>query len=329
MARPDPLAVLRRHLRGGQSLSPADVARLLGVGERQARRVVRELAAAEPPLRERREGRCVFYSYAPEDLSLLEPPEALTEDEALAVYMAVAAARPSFGASPLAGALDAAAAKLVPPDGSVLTFEPEDGRLAAVGPGTQVVAPGVFRALRRAVRDGRAVTMTYTNAIGTRREDYRCEPYGVVVAGGSWQLVGRDLRRAAVVRYSLPDVEAVTLGEVFGGVPDGFDLEAYARESLGGYAGGGEVDTVRLDVSPEAASSFRRKAYHPTQLTEAERADGSVVVSFEMSVTPDVVAFVRAFGPSVRVTDPPHLATAVAESARATAALYDAASLAG
>lgn len=94
------------------------------------------------------------------------------------------------------------------------------------------------------------------------------------------------------------------------------------RESLGGYSGGGEMDTVRLDVTPGAAAAFRRKAYHPTQLTEAERLDGSVTVSFEVAVTPDVVAFVRASGAAVRVVEPTSLAEDVARSARETAALY-------
>lgn len=263
--------------------------------------------------------------YAPEDRALLAVAEPLTEDEALAVYMAVATARPAFAHTALAAALDAAVAKLVPPDGSVLTFEPEDGRLASIGPGAQVADRGVFRALRQAVTAGCRVTMTYTNAAGLRREDYACEPYGILVAGGSWQLVGRDVRRGTVVRYALPDVEAIEVGKSFGGAPAGFDLEAYARESLGGYSGAGEVDTVRLDVTAGAASSFRRKAYHPTQITEEVRADGSAVVSFEVGVTPDVVAFVRSFGAAVRVVEPAALAEAVAESARATAALYGAA----
>ena len=323
MVRPDALAALRRHLRTGAELSPADLARHLGVGERQARRVARGLGAAEPPLRARTEGRQVWYGYAPEDLALLDPPEPLTEDEAFAVYVALATARPAFAATPLAGPLDAAAAKLVPPGASILTFEPDDGRFATVGPGAQAVRRDVFTALRRAVRDGHAVTLTYTNARGARRADYGVDPYGVVVAGGSWQLVGRSHRRDAVVRFSLPDVEAVAAGEAFGGPPAGFDLEAYVREALGGYAGG-EVETVRLDVSAQAASSFRRKAYHPTQVTEQTRPDGSAVVSFEVALTPDLTSFVRAFGAAVRVTDPPALAADVAASARATLALYEA-----
>lgn len=323
MSRPDPLAVLRRHLRGGTEVTPGEIAILLGVGERQARRVARALGRQEPPLEERRRGRYVRYGYAEEDLALLEPPEPLSEDEALAVYLAAMAARSSFGQTALGAALDAAVAKLVPPDGAVLTFEPEDGRMATVGPGAQTVDAGVFRAVRRAVRDGRAVTLTYTNARGHRRTDYPCEPYGIVVAGGSWQLVGRDPRRGVVVRYALPDVEAVTAGEAFGGPPGGFDLEAYARESLGGY-GGSEVETVRLDVSADAASAFRRKAYHPTQLTEETRPDGSAVVSFEVAITPDVVAFVRSFGAAVRVVAPETLGAAVVESARAMLGVYGA-----
>ncbi len=322
MARPDSSDTLRRHLRTGAEVSPGEICDLLGVSERQARRIVTALGQQDPPLRTRTDGRRAFYSYAPEDLALLTPPEPLTEDEALAVHMAVTAARPAFEHTALAEALDAAVAKLVPPDGTVLTFEPEDGRMAAIGPGTQVVDRDVFRAVRRAVRDGRTLRMTYTNSAGRRREDYACEPYGIVVAGGSWQLVGRDLRRGAVVRYALPDVEAAEPGEAFGGAPDGFDLDAYVRESLGGFAAT-EVETVRLEVTAAAASSFRRKAYHPTQLTEETRPDGSVVVSFEVGVTPDVVAFVRAFGAAVRVVEPAALAAEVAASARETAALYN------
>ena len=320
MALPDHLATLRRRLRTGAELSPSDVVRLLGVSERQARRVVRDLDAAGPPLAVRADGKRKWYAYAPEDLVLLAEPEPLTEDEAFAVYLAAAAARASLAGTPLAAALDAAVEKLVPPDGSVFTFEPEAGGFASVGPGTQAVDRAAFAALRRAVRDGRSVTMTYTNAQGRRREDYRCEPYGVVVADGSWQLVGRDLYLGRVVRYALPAVEAVAVGDPFDR-PDGFDLEAYVRESLGGF-GGGEVEEVRLAVSPGAASSFRRKAYHPTQLVEEARADGGLVVSFEVAVTPDLTAFVRSFGPAVRVQAPAALAEAVAESAQATAALY-------
>ena len=321
MPRPDPVAELRRHLRTGAEVSPAEVAVLLGVGERQARRAVRELSAAGPPLRERREGRRKYYAYGPGDLAVLGEPEALTEDEALAVYLAAAQARPALDGTPLGPALGSAVEKLVPPDGAVFTFEPSAGGFAAVGAGGRPPDPAVLRAVRAAVRDRRRLTFAYTNARGRRRDDYRCEPYGVVVAGGSWQLVGRDLHLDAVVRYALPDVGAVRVGGPFDR-PGGFDLEAYARESLGGYSAG-PVETVRLAVAAGAASSFRRKAYHPTQVVEGEVDDGGLVVSFEVEATPDLAAFVRSFGPAVRVLAPDGLAAEVAASARATAALYD------
>ena len=260
MARHDHLDTLRRHLRRGAELTPADVAARLGLDERQARRVVRDLDAAGPPLRVRTAGRRKFYGYAPEDLSLLDTAEPLTEGEAFAVYMAVATARPAFSASPLADVLDAAVAKLVPPDGTLL-FEPDDARFAAIGPGAQAVDPGVFAALRRAVRGALTVTMAYTNARGRRRDDYRCDPYGIVVAGGSWQLVGRDHTRDAVVRYALPDVEAVRVGEPFGGPPAGFDLEAVrARDARRVLA----AARSRRSGSRSRPGPRRRSAARPT-----------------------------------------------------------------
>ena len=92
------VAVVNQHLRPGSlrrgaELTPADVADLLDLDERQARRVVRDLDAAGPRLRVRTEGRRKFYGVAPEDLALLDTAEPLTEGEAFAIYMAVATAR--------------------------------------------------------------------------------------------------------------------------------------------------------------------------------------------------------------------------------------------
>jgi predicted DNA-binding transcriptional regulator YafY len=76
-------------------------------------------------------------------------------------------------------------------------------------------------------------------------------------------------------------------------------------------------------VAPEAAASFRRKAYHPTQLVEEEGADGGLVVSFEVPVNPALSAFVRSFGPAVRVLAPRALSTTIAADAAAVAQSYE------
>jgi predicted DNA-binding transcriptional regulator YafY len=118
---------------------------------------------------------------------------------------------------------------------------------------------------------------------------------------------------------------------VSGGVPDHFDRpedfdpELYFRERFGATAGDG-YHTVRLLVAPDRAPYFERKEYHPTQQIEEapeDRLDGRMVVSYEVAGLKDVRAWVRSWGPGVKVLAPLELASMVAEDAAATRAQYE------
>jgi predicted DNA-binding transcriptional regulator YafY len=78
---------------------------------------------------------------------------------------------------------------------------------------------------------------------------------------------------------------------------------------------------VRLLFDADVAEHVKRKVYHPSQELE-EREDGSVELSFEVAGLKDVRAWVRSWGPSVKVLEPERLARDVAADARAMMQRY-------
>jgi len=325
MRHPDPAETLRRRLRRGEVLSNADVREILGVTERHARRVLKEVGRTGPPLVSRQDdGRKVF-CYAPEHQGGDSFPVELSEEEALALAFAAEAARTALEPTHLAEPLSRAAARLFQA-ADVLTFEPEEtpALVRFAGETGAHVPRDIFRAVWDGVRERRSLAVDYVNAGGRRSEDRRVDPYALVVVRGSWTLVAYDHERRHVGHFALPAVERAVVGDPHDGPPADFDVEQHLRDAFGGFAAAGaDVETIRLEVSRAAAASFRRKAYHPTQVIEDERADGSMVVSFETALAPDLEAFVRSFGPAVRVTAPAALAESVAAAARATTELYE------
>ena len=311
---------LARLLHAGHELALDTIAEELGVTPRQARRTVRALQAEGLPIRTRRDGRYKLHFLAEADRTVPTRPVALTEREALALAVAAEAAGAVLAPTPLAAALAAARDKLLA-SADVYSFEPEAAGAHWHFGGTAVpVDDDVFETVRQAVADRRRLSISYVNAAGDRSEGRLVDPYVVAVVGGSWLLVARDHRRDMLLHFALPAIEVAEPGDFFDPDP-AFDPHTHFREAFGAFAGG-EVETVRLRVAPEAAASFRRKAYHPTQIVEEEGADGGLIVSFEVPFNPALAAFVRSFGPAVHVLAPAALADTVAADAAAVAALY-------
>jgi len=82
---------------------------------------------------------------------------------------------------------------------------------------------------------------------------------------------------------------------------------------------------VRLLVERNRAPHFERKEYHCTQVIEEtpeERSDGRMVVSYEVAGLDEVRAWIRSWGPGVKVLAPKKLAMQVAADAAAMQARY-------
>ena len=251
----------------------------------------------------------------------------LPEREVEALTVAILAARDLLAPTPFASPLAQAQQRLERAWlAEAFTFEPQDeaARWRFDGSsGPPPFDPGCFGALLKAVRNTRPVEVAYyTASRAALSEGRRLHPLGFLVRSGTWCLVAYAPGVGTYRDFVLAGFRDVALveGETFQ-PPGDFDLATYGRDRFGALAGD-TVHEVRLRVSAEAAPYFERKTYSATQLVEAEHADGSLTVSFEVEGLPSVVSFVCAWGPKVRVLAPPELVEEVAAAHRAAAAQY-------
>lgn len=321
-------------LRNGERFTQQEAAERLGISTRQVRRLITGLREQEINIQEERRDRKKEFFLRSGDLRVEDLPIGLSERQVLALVVAAEAARSALHPTPLAEPLSKAVSELlqhITPH--VHTFEPNKERAHwhfGDAPSADL-DPDVFETLTTAIDRQQPVAIDYfTASTGTRWEDRIIDPLVLAAPGGSWVCVAYCHMREGLRDFSLAGIERIEPC-TRGGAPDhferpeNFDPEIYFRDRFGATAGEG-YHTVRLLVDPERAPYFERKEYHPTQQIEETpkgRADGRMVVSYEVAGLKDVRAWVRSWGPGVKVLAPPELAAMVAEDAAATRAQYD------
>lgn len=310
----------------GHELTQSDIARYLGVSDRQVRRQIDRLRGQGVDVRERRDGKSKVYFIEPADREVGSRDGLHFEErELFALTIAANAARAMLGPTPLDAPLATAYDKLVSKHAdSVLTFEPESQRAhwffeSNTHPNIDF---DVFEALMRAITENRSVHIDYYSASkDLLTEKQLIDPYVIAVRGSSWLLVAYEHLKRSLVDYSLAGIKRLEPCDLFFTQPEDFDPELHFRDRFSALKGKGDY-VVRLSVEPSKAPYFRRKSYHPTQQFEEEHEDGSLIVSYEVSGLDEIAAFIRSWGPGVLVLDPPELAGRLAAEALDIARRY-------
>ncbi len=325
---------LLKRLRNGRHLTQGEAADELGVSPRQVRRLIKQLRANDIPVQEERSGRKKEYFLPPDELQVESLPVALSERQVLALVVAAEAARSALRPTPLSEPLRAALEELIGRiSPHVHTFEPDQERAHwhfGDAPSAEL-DPDVFETLAQAIDEQQTVQVDYfTASTGRRWTGRRIDPLVMAAPGGSWICVAYCHIRDGLRDFSLAGIKSIE-PSTSNGTPDYFDRpeefdpDMYFRDRFGALAGD-EIYEVRLLVEPDRAPYFERKEYHPTQVVEEvpeDRTDDRMVVSYEVAGLKDVRAWVRSWGPGVKVLAPPELASMVAEDAAATRAQYE------
>lgn len=99
-----------------------------------------------------------------------------------------------------------------------------------------------------------------------------------------------------------------------------YDPEELFAKGLGIYLGEGPTEDVIVKLAPEWRTYALNHRWHRTQRVEVV-SDG-IVVTINARITPEVTAWVLAFGSEAEVLSPPSLRAKVAEHVRRLAAMY-------
>jgi predicted DNA-binding transcriptional regulator YafY len=232
----------------------ADLAQRLDVDERTLRRYVAHLVELGVPVRSLR-GRYGGITLAP---GYRMPPLMLTDEEALAVLLGLVTARRAGVVATSPGVADAAVAKLrrVLPAAVVQRLDALLAAADAAAPTPPVSTPqaDVLLVLEQAVRERRALSLTYAATDG-RRSNRTVHPYGLVVASGHWYLSAADADRGELRTFRVDRVgSAQVLIDGFE-VPPGFDAGAQVASALAQVPWRHEV-SLRVRTTPEQAAGL-------------------------------------------------------------------------
>ncbi|MDW7712574.1 MAG: transcriptional regulator [Deferrisomatales bacterium] len=294
-----------------------ELARLLEVGKRTARRDLEALEAAGFPTEKVPDGRHVRYRL----LRGYSPPQIPFDlAEALGLFHA-ALLSPLFANSAYHELLESALVKLqhaFPP--SIRDYV---GRSKVALSHRSPVAHsprllGVVRILQEQAADACRVRLTYENLKGEIAERL-VDPYCLRLYQGDIYLLGHCHLRGTERVFLADRIRDVTpLDEEFR-KPPGFEPEDLLDTSLGIYLG--EPYTAVLRFWDEAARYVLQRPLHPDQRV-LERGDGHVLLEVPVRGEREVLHGVLRFGAKAEVVGPPPLREAARQELSRMAALY-------
>ncbi|WP_227983047.1 helix-turn-helix transcriptional regulator [Nocardia spumae] len=255
-------------LQGGGTRTVADLATRLDVDERTVRRYAEHLLDLGIPVDAVR-GRYGGYRLAP---GYRMPPLMLTDEEALAVLLAMVAGRRAGLITTSVAAAEAATAKIrrVLPEalGSRLDALLAVADFTAPERESRPTEAELLLAVAEAARDRRPVALSYVSGDG-RPSERVVDPYGVVAHSGRWYLTGADSASGQVRTFRIDRITALRAVAGRFDVPTDFDPVAWVQAGLARAPYRYEV-SIRIRARPDAV-----RAVFPPAVAILEVADGA------------------------------------------------------
>lgn len=168
--------------------------------------------------------------------------------------------------------------------------------------------------LRQAILEGRQIRMRYRPASGEATARI-VDPYGLLW-GNAYFLVGPEKGQRRIKHWRLDRIIDISIGEVFGGSPDTFNLRDYADSIFGTFHE--EPEDVVLRFDPEVADAARQFRFHATQQL-LDRPDGSLEVRFRSGGLLEIARHIFTWGGTAQVIEPERLRQTLAAELDAVA----------
>ena len=179
-----------------------------------------------------------------------------------------------------------------------------------------------FIDLLEAVHGRRELRLRYAKPESDAPEDRVVHPLKLVRRRDlRWVLIGYDTARHDLRTFVLSRIDSVETTERSFQPPDGFDIEAYVRNSMGAFASEQEHE-ARLALDAHAAYYAREAPWHGSQRLR-DLPDGRVEMTLRVNHLIDVKNAVLGWGEHVEVLAPAELRQAVRDAHRAALARYE------
>ena len=292
-----------------------EIAQLLGVSQRTARRYIIELSERGrlPVYRQGRVWKLVEGGHL--DLLRIQ----LNVDEALALYLA---------ARMLSAYSDKHNPHIVASLLKLTTLLPEaigtHVERAAEAVSQRQPAPkhlDVLEGLTRAWANRRQVQLTYRDPVSGKPSERLFDPFFIEPSfiGCSCYVYGFDHFRCAIRSFKLEQLERVEVLDTHFEPPD-FDPSEYLKHAWGVQDGYEEME-VKVRFSKEATYRVRESDW-PGVVAREEDQDGRCTLTFLVNHVLEIKYWIRGWGPECEVLAPEALRREIAAEMKAAEALY-------
>ena len=179
--------------------------------------------------------------------------------------------------------------------------------------------PEVLETVRSACAEGQLVEFTYNSVNSGTKRTRKVGPHYLYFSKGSLYLVAEDLEDQKVKAFALPRIShALLLDTAYEGLVT--DPAEFFQGSFGIYRQG-EPTRVSIRISNKLAAFVSERSWHPSQRV-VHRKDGSVDLSLDVAITPELVQWVLGMASEAEVMVPLELRDAVTEEVRKLSSKY-------
>lgn len=171
-----------------------------------------------------------------------------------------------------------------------------------------------FEVASQAVLRSEEVEFAYHKLGSSQPEDRRVQPLHLACIDNQWYMFGSDLNRSGSIRtFALTRMSGLRpTGRHFERPPH-FSLDEHLADSFGVFSSPA-AEQVRLRFDAFSARLIRERDWHASQHIEPAD-DGSVELSMQIGVSPEVERWVLGWGAHVEVLEPDSLRAAIARTA--------------
>ena len=177
----------------------------------------------------------------------------------------------------------------------------------------------VIESVRKALLRQLTVVLHGYRKPGERPQDYKVDPYGLILYQYGLYLVGYSHQAGELRMFALERIKTVTVTEDMFELPRSVSLADRLDRAFGLIEE--SPQDVKIWIAPEWAYFVKERSWHPTQTIELQK-DGSVILTMRCGGLDELTAWVLSFGPAAKVLGPQVLIDQVSSQLTAAAQAY-------
>lgn len=173
--------------------------------------------------------------------------------------------------------------------------------------------------ISKAITGSRVIEIDYYTMSRKKGSHRKIMPYKIWFFDDSFYLIGACSLREDIRIFALDRIKTLHLTDETFSFPDGLDFDERLSASFGVFLG--NIQTVRVWFSPNAAGYVREKVWHRTQKIK-DNSDGSIVFEAEVAGTREIKFWIMRWGAEAQVLAPASLRDELRIEAETVAGYY-------